>query len=126
MPRAPEIVARHKEQVIFFQRVAAKCAGQTADLSVYKKNRDLLYDGLIKLGFSFVKPQGAFYIFPRSLEPDAAAFCSNALEKTWCIYIAEGAPRPANSGIGSFRIHQFIRHKHIANALTRERKGFAV
>ncbi len=61
-----------------FQRVAAKCAGQTADLSVYKKNRDLLYDGLIKLGFSCVKPQGAFYIFPRSLEPDAAAFCERA------------------------------------------------
>ncbi|MDE7326360.1 MAG: pyridoxal phosphate-dependent aminotransferase [Lachnospiraceae bacterium] len=61
-----------------FQRVAAKCAGQTADLSVYRKNRDLLYEGLVKLGFSCVKPQGAFYIFPRSLEPDASAFCERA------------------------------------------------
>lgn len=61
-----------------FQRVAAKCAGQTADLSVYAKNRTLLYEGLINLGFSCVRPEGAFYIFPRSLEPDANAFCERA------------------------------------------------
>ncbi len=61
-----------------FQRVVAKCAGQTADLSVYAKNRILLYEGLIKLGFSCVRPEGAFYIFPRSLEPDANAFCERA------------------------------------------------
>lgn len=61
-----------------FQRVAAACAGQTADLAVYEKNRDLLYEGLVSLGFSCVKPEGAFYIFPRSLEPDASAFCLRA------------------------------------------------
>lgn len=61
-----------------FQRVAAKCAGQTADISVYAKNRMLLYQGLLALGFSCVKPEGAFYIFPRSLEPDANAFCERA------------------------------------------------
>ena len=61
-----------------FQRVAAACAGQTADLAVYEKNRNLLYDGLLRLGFSCVKPEGAFYIFPRSLEPDASAFCLRA------------------------------------------------
>ena len=61
-----------------FQRVAAKCAGQTADISVYEKNRMLLYDGLLALGFTCVKPEGAFYIFPRSLEPDANAFCERA------------------------------------------------
>lgn len=61
-----------------FQRVAAKCAGQTSDISIYEKNRNLLYEGLLKLGFSCVKPEGAFYIFPRSLEPDAYAFCERA------------------------------------------------
>lgn len=61
-----------------FQRVAAKCAGQTADISIYEKNRNLLYEGLISLGFSCVKPEGAFYIFPRSLEPNANAFCERA------------------------------------------------
>lgn len=61
-----------------FQRVVAQCAGETADLSIYAKNRELLYEGLIKLGFTCVKPEGAFYIFPRSLEPDANAFCEKA------------------------------------------------
>lgn len=61
-----------------FQRVAAICADQTSDISIYERNRNLLYHGLSDLGFSCVKPQGAFYIFPRSLEPDAAAFCERA------------------------------------------------
>lgn len=61
-----------------FQRVAAKCAGQTADLTIYEKNRNFLYEGLTDLGFSCVKPQGAFYIFPRSLEADAVQFCERA------------------------------------------------
>lgn len=61
-----------------FQRVAAQCTDETADLSIYKRNRDLLYEGLLRLGFTCVRPEGAFYIFPRSLEPDAAAFCERA------------------------------------------------
>ena len=61
-----------------FQHVAALCADQTSDISTYIKNRDLLYEGLTSFGFSCVKPEGAFYIFPRSLEPDANAFCERA------------------------------------------------
>lgn len=61
-----------------FQRVAAICADETADISIYEKNRNILYDGLVRLGFTCVKPQGAFYIFPRALEPDAYAFCERA------------------------------------------------
>lgn len=61
-----------------FQRVAALCAGQTSDLSVYKTNRDLLYGALCDLGFDCVHPDGAFYLFMKSPEPDAAAFCERA------------------------------------------------
>ena len=61
-----------------FQRVAASCAGQTSDISVYRKNRDILYNELIRMGYTCVKPEGAFYLFPRSLEPDANAFCEKA------------------------------------------------
>ena len=45
------------------QHVIAKCAGQVSDLSVYKKNRDLLYDSLTAYGFTCVHPDGAFYLF---------------------------------------------------------------
>lgn len=44
------------------QHVIAKCAGQVSDLSVYKKNRDLLYDSLSSYGFTCVHPDGAFYL----------------------------------------------------------------
>ena len=61
-----------------FQRVAAACTGKTSDISVYRKNRDLLYGALTEMGYTCVKPEGAFYLFPRSLEPDANAFCEKA------------------------------------------------
>lgn len=61
-----------------FQRVAASCDGLTSDLSVYKKNRDLLYGGLTKCGFDCVYPDGAFYLFMKSPESDAYAFYEKA------------------------------------------------
>ena len=61
-----------------FQRVIAKCCEETSDISIYQKNRDMLYDALIKNGFKCVKPEGAFYLFPQALEEDAYAFCEKA------------------------------------------------
>lgn len=56
------------------QRVIEQCLGQTADISVYKENRDLLYKGLMALGFDCVYPDGAFYLFMKTPEPDAKVF----------------------------------------------------
>ncbi|WP_143316159.1 pyridoxal phosphate-dependent aminotransferase [Clostridium sp. HBUAS56017] len=50
-----------------FQRVIAKTLGAEVDVNIYKKNRDLLYNHLISLGFECVKPEGAFYLFPKAL-----------------------------------------------------------
>lgn len=61
-----------------FQQVIARCIDKTADVSVYKKNRDLLYNGLTDLGYYCVKPDGAFYLFVQALEEDANAFCERA------------------------------------------------
>ena len=61
-----------------FQRVISKCLDSEVDVNIYKKNRDLLYNHLIKIGFSCVKPQGAFYLFPKSLIPDDKKFVSDA------------------------------------------------
>ena len=60
------------------QRVAAKCDGKTADLNIYKRNRDLLYNSLTEYGFTCVYPDGAFYLFMKSPEADAKAFCERA------------------------------------------------
>ena len=61
-----------------FQRVIAKSLGAEVDVSIYKKNRDLLYNHLISLGFTCVKPQGAFYLFPKSPIEDDKKFCADA------------------------------------------------
>ncbi len=60
------------------QRVVAKCDGMTADLRIYKRNRDLLYNALTKYGFTCVYPDGAFYLFMKAPEPDAKSFCERA------------------------------------------------
>ena len=57
------------------QRTLGKIVGAVSDISEYKKNRDLLYGGLTKIGFECVMPQGAFYLFLKALEEDSAAFC---------------------------------------------------
>lgn len=56
----------------------ASVIDETADLRVYEKNRNLLYDALTDLGFTVVKPGGTFYIFPKAIEEDAVAFCQKA------------------------------------------------
>ena len=61
-----------------FQLVAAECTGQTADIEIYHKNRDLLLNALRDMGYTCAQPDGAFYLVPRSLEPDARAFCERA------------------------------------------------
>lgn len=61
-----------------FQKMIAKCQGAVSDVSVYERNRDVLLKALEECGFRCVRPDGAFYLFVRSPEPDANAFCERA------------------------------------------------
>ncbi len=49
-----------------FQKAVGECVDETVDLKYYERNRDLLYQTLIKFGFTAVYPRGAFYIFVKS------------------------------------------------------------
>lgn len=62
------------------QLAVARVIDKTSDLSVYETNMNLLYDALVELGFSVVRPGGTFYIFPKALEEDANIFCQKAKE----------------------------------------------
>lgn len=62
------------------QLAVAEVLDKTADLSVYETNMNLIYEELVKLGFTVVKPGGTFYIFPKALEEDAKVFCQKALK----------------------------------------------
>ena len=73
-------VLTHVNAPSLWQLVIARCAGKTADLSTYAHNASLLYNGLTAAGFECMRPQGAFYLFPKALEEDDAAFCARARE----------------------------------------------
>jgi aspartate aminotransferase len=60
------------------QYTIAQCLNDTADVSIYEKNRNLLYDALTEIGYTVIKPDGAFYMFVKSLEEDANAFYERA------------------------------------------------
>lgn len=60
------------------QYVIAANLGKTSDIDVYRMNRDLLYNALKEYGYETVKPDGAFYLFVKSPEPDAKAFAERA------------------------------------------------
>ena len=60
------------------QRVVTECADVLPDLTVYKRNRDLLYTSLTEMGYDCVNPDGAFYLFVRSPMGDGAAFSEKA------------------------------------------------
>ncbi|MDO4437484.1 MAG: pyridoxal phosphate-dependent aminotransferase [Coriobacteriaceae bacterium] len=73
-----------------FQRVVADCVDVPTDVAAYARNREVLTRALRSMGYEFVEPQGAFYLWVRALDPDAEAFCERA--RTY-----ELLPVPSNS-----------------------------
>jgi aspartate aminotransferase len=57
-----------------FQRVVSKFQRTSVDIGEYQRKRDTLYGALVEAGFDCVKPQGAFYMFPRSPVADELKF----------------------------------------------------
>jgi aspartate aminotransferase len=57
-----------------WQWVVAEVGDQVIDVAPYREKRDLMYDGLTKIGYQCVKPRGAFYVFPRTPIDDDVAF----------------------------------------------------
>lgn len=71
------------------QRVVARCIDAEVDIEVYNRNRELLYNSLISYGYSCAKPEGAFYLFIKSMEEDDKAFAEAA--KKYNILIVPGS-----------------------------------
>ncbi len=60
----------------FMQRVVAMVQDAVVDNSIYARRRDLFCSILEEAGYQFLKPKGAFYLFPKSPIDDDVAFCS--------------------------------------------------
>lgn len=94
------------------QYAVAKCKNATADLSVYRENRKLLLDALSEMGYSVTPPDGAFYLFVKALEEDAAAFCEKAKEFELLL-----VPSDSFGVKGYVRISYCVSTQQIKNAL---------
>ncbi len=81
------------------QRVIALCAHETSDFSLYKRNREIMMDILSECNFQFVRPTGAFYIFPKSPIPDDVEFVKEAQKERILVVPGSGFGRK-----GHFRI----------------------
>lgn len=62
------------------QLTVARCLEESTDVSAYDRNRKLLYDKLVELGFECAKPEGAFYLWVKAMEEDDSAFVAKAKE----------------------------------------------
>lgn len=71
------------------QKAVSRCVDEKTDIAFYDKNRKLLYEGLTKLGFTCIYPQGAFYLWMKSPDKDEERFVQAA--KKYHIIMVKGA-----------------------------------
>jgi len=95
-----------------FQHLIPKVLGKTSDVSIYKRNRDLLYSALSEYGYTAVKPEGAFYLFLKSPETDAYAFAERAKKHELLIVPGDDFAAP-----GYVRISYCVQTEQIERAL---------
>jgi len=95
-----------------FQKVVAKAIDASVDINIYKERRDLLYNNLIKFGYECVKPDGAFYLFPKALIPDDIEFKNRAQKYNLLIVPGSGFGCPSY-----FRLAYCVSLKTIQDSL---------
>lgn len=102
------------------QYAIAKCIDAKSDIAAYQQNRDLLYAALLEYGYEVIEPQGAFYLFMKSPEPDANAFCEKAKKYELLL-----VPGDSFGGPGYVRISYCVAKSTIENALPAFKKLIA-
>jgi len=102
-----------------WQWVVAETGDQTIDVAPYREKRDLMYEGLTRIGYRCVKPQGAFYVFPSTPIPDDVAFVRMLAE--------EGVLTVPGSGFGApghIRISLTVERDTVVRALPGFERAF--
>ena len=94
------------------QRVVARLQGISVDISEYARKRDLICNGLTDSGYEFVKPSGAFYLFPRTPISDDVEFV-RSLQKELILAV----PGSGFGGPGHFRIAFCVDDDTIKNSI---------
>jgi len=111
---APALMQRAVAKVIQDELAGGDAA--CVDIGAYQRKRDLLAAGLAALGYDFVLPEGAFYLFPRIPIADAEEFLGYLREENILVVDGKGFGAP-----GYFRIAYCVEDATITGALP----GFA-
>ena len=94
------------------QRAVKNVQDVSVDAEMYRKKRDFLYGELTRIGYSVVKPQGAFYLFPKSPIEDEVAFVQKLAEKKVLVVPGRGFGSP-----GYFRISYCVPDKVLKGSI---------
>ncbi len=94
------------------QYAVRECEGLTADIEIYRRNRDLLYGALCEMGYSAVYPDGAFYLFLKAPSGDAREFCEIAKKYELLL-----VPGDSFGGEGYVRISYCVPREQIERSL---------
>lgn len=94
------------------QKAVARCLDEKTNLAFYDENRKMLYEGLKTLGFSCIKPEGAFYMWVKSPDEDETKFV--AAGKKYHIIMVKGS---AFGCAGYVRLAYCVSHETVKNSL---------
>ena len=94
------------------QRAIKSVQNVSVDAEFYRKKRDFLYAELTRIGYSVVKPQGAFYFFPKSPIEDEVIFTQKLAEKRVLVVPGRGFGSP-----GYFRISYCVPDKVLKGSI---------
>jgi len=101
------------------QRAIESLQGVSVDMAAYQEKRDLVCDGLSECGYEFIRPKGAFYLFPKSPVPDDVAFVRALQEELILTVPGRGFGCP-----GFFRIAFCVEDNTIKKAMPGFRRVF--
>jgi aspartate aminotransferase len=94
------------------QRIIASIQGASVDISEYQRKRDILCNNLAECGYEFVRPSGAFYLFPKSPVPDDVKFVKALQDELILVVPGSGFGCP-----GHFRIAFCVDDDIIINSI---------
>lgn len=101
------------------QRVVKEVQGVTVDVEQYRRKRDYLYNEMTRIGYQIVKPQGAFYFFPKSPLEDEVEFVKKLADKKVLVVPGRGFGLP-----GYFRISYCIPDSVIEGSIAGFEKAY--
>ena len=101
------------------QHIVAKLQSVTVNIGEYQSKRDFMYDALTEIGYDLVKPQGAFYMFPKSPIDDDVEFVAELQKRNVLVVPGRGFGMP-----GYFRISFCVTDETLSGSIPGFKEAF--